>query len=170
MARKLIDPYWETVGERMYLEVDVAKAGWQSSTHMTDKPFKAGIVGEYAVGARLGMEPDTESRAKGDRGYDFVFYGRRIDSKASTHVATRERPGYLLVKPEKVRLADVFVAVFVDFENGMYEIMGDASQEMVREAEPKDLGYGPSHAVPYSELRNYDWWQLPVWTSAAAAR
>lgn len=106
-----------------------------------------GILSEMAVAKVLNVPLDTSIDLGGDKGYDLVWNGLKVDVKYSYHPG-----GRLFVFPGKPLLADVYVLVVGD-EKKM-NIVGWAKKEDFSHAKIRDFGYGPRLAIDQTELRD----------------
>jgi hypothetical protein len=110
---------------------------------------------ELFAARRLGVEVDEEIYDGGDGGFDFVWYGLKVDAKLMRYPGLewrrRRETMYLIVNPND-RPADVYLVGVGSIAEG-FEIVGYCRRaELV--AEPRrNFGYGPKLALAFENLK-----------------
>lgn len=108
-----------------------------------------GAAAELAFCKDKNIYPDLENRV--DLGYDCMYYGTRIDVKA-----TKYKTGRLLatLKKKVCENVDVFVLMVGSFST-YYTIVGAvAKEDFIRDENIKDLGRGKGYCLDQSQLSN----------------
>jgi hypothetical protein len=106
---------------------------------------REGLTGEWAVSKYLGILVNTENYLGGDPGWDFEYYGLKVDVKTT-------RAKLLLFQSHAQFKADVAILVryHKDF---IVEIAGAITREdFFKHAEIKNLGYHDNYVVTEDKL------------------
>lgn len=115
-----------------------------------------GIMGEEVLACVLGLKVDEMQRPEGDEGFDFVIGGVTVDVKATDYDdghliddTNEQKAARQEVKPR----ADIFVLVYVDWENKCGRVVGWCTREELEAAyNPNFRKLGPRLAIPGDEL------------------
>jgi len=125
-------------------------------------PFRAertGRLGEVGLAFHIGVEPDLEYHAGGDR-QDFIFRDFKIDVKTSRY---NRGTGYVLAVSEWGKYipltSDIYVFAYILKEDRKkrYAIVDYAGflykEEIIREPSKAPRGRHLNYVIPFSELR-----------------
>ena len=108
---------------------------------------REGLSGEWAVAKVLGLPVNTENYLGGDPGWDFEYFGIKIDVKTS-------RARYLLFRDLKLFKADY--AIYAKYLNEyQVDLMGFVTrEEFIQKHSKVNLGYGIHHVMDGNELND----------------
>lgn len=116
-----------------------------------------GLAGEHAFAQRFGLPIDTELRAGGDRGIDFVLPTRHgpktVDVKTTTWDGPRRR---MLVEAGKLN-AEIYVLAHYCEIAKRARLLGWQWRQVIKTYAPRDTGRGVvNHEIPEYALRHID--------------
>jgi hypothetical protein len=136
-----------------YIAVEALERAELHANHASNRPLSdgfefVGLTGEFEFGRLVGLMPDLERRAGGDKGVDFV-----VTLRFTLDVKTARKAGNLIHEQGKP-FADIYVlAEFMDSTNRA-NVVGWEWGSILAKAPVKDFGYGiRNHYIPRDRLR-----------------